>query len=133
DPPRLNDASPATGAFHPPCKTPIPIRLSQAHPIDRANDMSVTLSGPQGPEPVRGVPPEGGRLAFVTPTSPLASGARYSLVLNGPEDLNGYLLPFTRVEFDTTAPAASSAATPAGVRSDDSTGHAHHAARAAMA
>ena len=133
DPPRLEASFPAAGAAGVAVDSSIALRFSKPLHMDRINDATVTLSGPQGPEPLRIVAAEGGMLAFVTPTSPLVSGSRYSLVLNGPEDLNGYLLPFTRVEFRTAGPAASSAGTQPGSRSDDSAGHAHHAARSATA
>jgi hypothetical protein len=97
--------------------------------MDRLSDATVTLIGPQGPETLRVVAAEGGMLAFVTPSSPMLPGSRYTLVLNGPEDRNGYLLPFTHIEFMTTRPTASSGVMPPGSKSDDSEGHAHHAAR----
>src|SRR6266850_1894983 len=133
DPPRLEASFPAAGAAGVAVDSSIALRFSKPLHMDRINDATVTLSGPQGPEPLRIVAAEGGMLAFVTPTSPLVSGSRYNLVLNGPEDLNGYLLPFTLVEFRTAGPAASSAGTQPGSRSDDSAGHAHHAARSATA
>ena len=131
DPPRLEASFPAADAAGVAVDSSIALRFSKPLRMERINDATVTLSGPQGPEPLRIVAAEGGMLAFVTPASPLIAGARYSLVLNGPEDLNGYLLPFTRVEFRTAGPAASSGGTQPGPRSDDSAGRAHHAARSA--
>ena len=131
DPPRLEASFPAADAAGVAVDSSIALRFSKPLRMDRINDATVTLSGPQGPEPLRIVAAEGGMLAFVTPASPLIAGARYSLVLNGPEDRNGYLLPFTRVEFRTAGPAASSGETQPGPRSDDSAGRAHHAARSA--
>jgi RHS repeat-associated protein len=131
DPPRLEASVPATGTADVPVDSSIALRFSKPLRIDRLSDATVTLTGPQGPETLRVVAAERGMLAFVAPSSPMLPGARYSLVLNGAEDRNGYLLPFTRVEFMTTGPAASSAVVPPGSRSDDSEGRAHHAARAA--
>jgi RHS repeat-associated protein len=133
DPPRLEASFPAADSAGVAVDSSIALRFSKPLRMDRINDATVTLSGPQGPEPLRIVAAEGGMLAFVTPVSPLIAGSRYSLVLNGPEDLNGYLLPFSRVEFRTAGPAASSGGTQPGSRSDDSAGHAHHAARSATA
>jgi RHS repeat-associated protein len=133
DPPRLEASSPAADAAGVAVDSSIALRFSKPLRMDRINDATVTLSGPQGPEPLRIVAAEGGMLAFVTPASPLIAGARYSLVLNGPEDPNGYLLPFTRVEFRTAEPAASTGGTQLDRRSDDAAGHAHHATRSATA
>jgi RHS repeat-associated protein len=131
DPPRLEASIPATGTADVPVDSSIALRFSKPLRIDRLSDATVTLTGPQGPETLRVVAAEGGMLAFVAPLSPMLPGSRYSLVLNGAEDRNGYLLPFTRVEFMTPGPAASGGVMPPGSRSDDSDGHAHHAARAA--
>src|SRR5262249_45943398 len=131
DPPRLEASVPETGTTDVPIDSSIALRFSKPLRIDRLSEATVTLAGPQGPEQLRVVAAEGGMLAFVTPSSPMVPGSRYSLVLNGPEDRNGYLLPFTRVEFMTTGPAASSAVTPPRSRSDGSDGHPHHAARSA--
>lgn len=129
DPPRLEASVPATGTVDVPVDSSVALRFSTPLRIDRLSDATVTLIGPQGPETLRVVAAEGGMLAFVTPSSPMLPGSRYTLVLNGPEDRNGYLLPFTRIEFMTTGPTASSGVMPPGSRSDDSEGHAHHAAR----
>jgi RHS repeat-associated protein len=129
DPPRLEASVPSTGTTDVPIDSSIALRFSKPLRIDSLSDATVTLAGPQGPVPLRVVAAEGGMLAFVTPSSPMIPSSRYSLVLNGPEDPNGYLLPFTRVEFMTTGPAASSALMPPGSSSDGSESHAHHAAR----
>src|SRR5262249_24341407 len=129
DPPRLEASVPSTGTADVPIDTSIALRFSNPLRIDSLSDATVTLAGPQWPEPLRVVAAEGGMLAFVTPSSPMIPSSRYSLVLNGPEDRDGYLLPFTRVEFMTTGPATSSALMPPGSSSDGSEGHAHHAAR----
>ena len=129
DPPRLEASVPAMDSVDVPVDSSITLRFSKPLRIDRLSDATVTLTGPQGPEVVRVVAAEAGMLAFITPSSPLVPGSRYSLVLNGPEDPSGYLLPFTRVEFMTTGAAASSAVMRPGARSADSEDHAHHAAR----
>jgi hypothetical protein len=129
DPPRLEASVPSTGTADVPVDSSIAVRFSKPLRIDHLSDATVTLTGPQGPESLRVVAAEGGMLVFVTPSSPMVPGSRYSLVLNGPEDRNGYLLPFTRVEFMTTGPAASSSVMPSRSRSEGSEGHAHHAAR----
>src|SRR5262249_48164882 len=129
DPPRLEASVPLTGTADVPIDGAITLRFSKPLRIDSLSEAPVTLPGPQGPEPLRVVAAEGGMLAFVTPSSPIIPSSRYSLVLNGPEDREGYLLPFTQVEFMTAWPTASSAATRPGSRSDGPKGHAHHAAR----
>jgi len=130
DPPQLAASLPAAGAVDVLVDRPIALRFSKPLRMDSATDTTVTLSGPQGLETVKVVAAEGGMLVFVTPTAPLTPGARYSLVLNGPEDPDGHLLPFTRVEF-STIPAPGAATSPAmaapATRSDYSTAHAHHA------
>jgi RHS repeat-associated protein len=131
DPPQLAASLPAAGAVDAAVDGSIALRFSKPLRMDSITDTTVTLSGPQGLETVKVVAAEGGMLVFVSPTSPLIPGTRYSVVLNGPEDPNGHLLPFTRVEFSTIpAPGASTStamAAPA-TRSDYSTTHAHHAA-----
>ena len=132
DPPQLEASFPLAGAVDVPLDSRIALRLSKPLRADSANDVTITLSGPQGPEPARVVPAEGGMLVFVTPGLPLSPGARYSLVLNGPEDASGYLLSFTRVEFSTVprTPSGKSIVSAApSARTDYSTAHAHHAAR----
>src|SRR5439155_14393330 len=132
DPPQLEAALPAAGVIDVAVDTLIALRFSKPIRVDSINDMTVILSGPQGPEPARVVPAEGGMLAFVTPESPLIPGARYAVVLNGSEDPSGHLVPFTRVEF-TTVPPPSSGSSGVGsapaARSDYSTAHSHHAAQ----
>ena len=129
DPPQLLASFPAAGAVDVAADSVIGLRFSKPLSMDSVSDATVTLSGPQGPEPVRVVPAEGGMLVFVTPEAALSPGSHYSLVINGSEDLGGYLLPFTRVEFTTTGPPRPASST--GTKSDYSTDHAHHAARSA--
>jgi RHS repeat-associated protein len=132
DLPQLEASLPTPGAIDVPANSVIGLRFSKPLRMDSVSDATVTLSGPQGTESVRIVPAEGGMLVFVTPSSPLIPGSRYSLVINGSEDLSGFLLPFTRVEFTTTGPlrsAPSSAMRAPAARSDYSADHAHHAAR----
>jgi RHS repeat-associated protein len=133
DPPQIEATLPNAGAVDVPADSMIGLRFSKPLRAESVSEVTVTLSGPQGPEPVHVVPAEGGRLAFVTTQSRLTPGTRYSLVVNGPEDLAGFLLPFTRIEFTTAGPAGSSAgaASAPSARSDDTTDHAHHASRAA--
>src|SRR6185503_2169352 len=90
DPPRLEASVPATGTVDVPVDSSVALRFSTPLRIDRLSDATVTLIGPQGPETLRVVAAEGGMLAFVTPSSPMLPGSRYTLVLNGPEDRNGY-------------------------------------------
>src|SRR4029453_18627777 len=133
DPPHLEASLPAAGTVDVSEDSAIGLRFSKPLRMDSVSEATVTLSGPQGPEPVRVVPVEGGRLAFVTPQSRLTPGSRYSLVVNGSEAFAGYLLPFTRGEFATagTSPSTSSGATTAPtVKPGNAIDRAHHAGQA---
>src|SRR5262249_49177259 len=66
---------------------------------------TAVLSGPGGLEPASVVVAEGGRLVFVQPGAALASGALYSMALNGLVDQAGQALPYAEIRF-RTAPAA---------------------------
>jgi RHS repeat-associated protein len=132
DPPHLEASLPAAGTVDVSEDSVIGLRFSKPLRVDSVSEVTVTLSGPQGPEPVRVVPAEGGWLAFVTPQSRLTPGTRYSLVVNGPEDLAGFLLPFTRVEFTTAGVARTAGAgapAPPATGSNDAAEHSHHAGR----
>src|SRR5262249_24831477 len=68
DPPRLEASVPSTGTADVPIDSSIALRFSKPLRIDSLSDATVTLAGPQGPEPLRVVAAEGGMLAFVTPS-----------------------------------------------------------------
>lgn len=72
-----------------------------------------------------------GLLVFITPDAALAAGARYTVTLNGLEDREGFLVPFTAIRF-TTVPGptttSSGGAGRSGGSSEAGTGHqGHHA------
>jgi len=70
---------------------------------------TVLLAGPEGMLSGKVVAAEGGLLVFITPEAPLGVGTLYTVSLNGLEDTNGFLVPFTSFRFTT----AQSPATPA--------------------
>jgi len=107
-PPRLVAALPADGSGDVPNDVVIALRFSKPLQAATVNATTIMLSGPKGLEPALVVPAEGGRLVFVTPERALASGASYTLSLNGPSDAEGFLLAAGAVSF-TTAPTSGSA------------------------
>jgi RHS repeat-associated protein len=104
DPPQLEVAVPSDGATDVPGTGRIVLRFSKPLRVETLTSDAVTLSGPQGPEAVTITPAEGGRLAFITPQTPLSPGTTYTLALSGATDLTGLSLPFTTLRF-TTRPA----------------------------
>jgi RHS repeat-associated protein len=104
DPPQLEVAVPSDGATDVPGTGRIVLRFSKPLRVETLTSDAVTLSGPRGPEAVTITPAEGGRLAFITPKTPLSPGTTYTLALSGATDLTGLSLPFTTLRF-TTRPA----------------------------
>ncbi len=107
DAPQLEASLPPAGAVDVPADSLIALRFSKPLRVETVTPTTVILSGPTGLTPATVVPAEGGLLAFVTPESPLQPGASYALALNGLEDLDGFLLPFTIIEFTTAPPPGS--------------------------
>ncbi len=106
--PQLEASLPPDGATGVPLDAPIALRFSKPLRVDTLTPITVLLSGPQGVEPARVVPAEGGRLAFVTPVTALQPETSYTLTLNGPSDGDGFLLPFAALRFTTGLAARSS-------------------------
>ena len=112
-PPSVLASVPTDGATDVGLEGPLGLRV--AAPLDGASvtDDTVVLEGPNGPVAVRVVPAEAGRLVFVTPEAPLASGAPYTLTAQGWRDATGRVVPDTTVTFTTKPapiPGASTAA-----------------------
>ena len=82
-----------------PVDSVLALRFSAPVDVATLNTSTVIPSGLSGPKPARVIPAEGGRLAFITPETPLHPGATYTLTLNGPADRGGLLLPFTTISF----------------------------------
>jgi RHS repeat-associated protein len=99
--PELEASMPVSGASDVPTDSMIALRFSKPLRVDTLNTTTVTLSGPRGPEGVRVIPAEDGRLTFLTPQSSLVPGATYTVALNGVTDRDGALLPFTLIPFTT--------------------------------
>ena len=110
DAPRVEASIPAAGAVGVPIGDVIALRFSAPLRPETLTAATAILSGPGGPEPVVVIPVEEGRLAFITPETPLAAGATYSLTLDGPTDGAGAVLPVTRIVFTTSARAGATGA-----------------------
>ncbi len=107
DPPQLEASLPAANAADVPTDGMIALRMSTPLRVDTVNSGSVTLSDPAGPVPASVVVAEGGLLIFVRPAAALSPGTHYTLSVNGAEDRQGALFPFTTVPFTTMQPGVS--------------------------
>lgn len=125
-PPRLEAALPADGSVDIPIDVVIALRFSK--PLNPATITSTTvmLSGPRGLEEATVVSAEGGRLAFITPDTPLVPGAAYTLSLNGPNDPAGFLLPGTAVRFSTAADPTAAPGSSSMSSAEGGPDHDHH-------
>ncbi|MGH7393447.1 MAG: Ig-like domain-containing protein, partial [Candidatus Rokuibacteriota bacterium] len=135
-PARLEASLPGEGAVDVPADVVIALRFSRPLRPETANPATIVLVGGGRVEPATVVAAEGGRLVFVTPESPLQSGAAYTLSFNGAVDSAGFLLPaasltFTTAPGPTPAPPTSSSdaapvpAAPPAATDDSGHGHAH--------
>src|SRR5262245_12210966 len=101
---KLATSVPLVGTVGVPTDSVLALRFSKPLRLDPTTAGTVTLSGSAGPEVAMVVAAEGGMLVFVTPRSPLAQGATYTLTVNGAVDATGHLVPFTSVPFQTASP-----------------------------
>src|SRR5262250_1447407 len=107
---QLATSVPLVGTVGVPTDSVLTLRFSKPLRLDQTIAGMVTLSGPAGPEAAMVVAAEGGMLVFVTPRSPLAQGATYTLTVNGAVDATGLLVPFTSVPFQTASPPTAMSA-----------------------
>jgi YD repeat-containing protein len=70
---------------------------------ESVTSQTLSFRGPSGLVSALVVPAEAGRLAFVTPKSPLLPGTKYSLTLQGASDHQGLSLALKMVSFTTAA------------------------------
>src|SRR5499427_7007777 len=110
DSPQLATSVPLVGTVGVPTDSVLALRFSKPLRLDPTIAGTVTLSGPAGPEAAIVVAAEGGMLVFVTPRSPLAQAATYTLTVNGAVDATGLLVPFTSVPFQTASPPTAMSA-----------------------
>lgn len=103
-------SSPGNGEVDVPADTRIALRLSRPARVESVNPHSVFLISPTGQKtPVTVIPAENGRLVFVTPSTPLASGTEYRLVVTGVRDQRSIAPPW-EVRFTTRYDASASSA-----------------------
>lgn len=93
------------------------VRFSAPVDVTTVTERTVFLIGPTGAVPSKVVPAEAGMLAFVTPSTSLFPGARYSIFLDGVVGARGVPLGFQAFDFGTatltgTAPVPPPAASP---------------------
>src|SRR5215471_15325378 len=127
DSPQLATSVPLVGTVGVPTDSVLTLRFSKPLRLDQTIAGMVTLSGPAGPEAAMVVAAEGGMLVFVTPRSPLAQGATYTLTVNGAVDATGLLVPFTSVPFQTASPPTAMGAEVRVVSAAPPTTHFHPA------
>lgn len=84
--PYLAASIPENNATDVPLDTLIGLRFSKLLDVQSLHPGTVTLNGPNGGVPAKIVPAENGRLAFVTPLTPLTSGSTYTISLSGASD-----------------------------------------------
>lgn len=80
------------------------LRFSRPMRVETVNAQTVTLNGPRGAVPVKVVPAEAGRLAFVTPLPSLEKGTSYTLSVSDASDGTNAVAP-TTVAFTTEGKA----------------------------
>ena len=97
----LAETIPGTQTQAAPLNKPIALRFSAPMDVKTLNDRTVSLLGPQGPTPIKVNVVDGGRLAFVTPSSDLLPGFFYALYLNGLHAEDGAAVPMQTISFDT--------------------------------
>lgn len=84
--PYLAASIPENNAVDVPLDTLIALRFSKLLDIQTLHPGTVTLNGPNGGVAAKIVPAENGRLAFVTPLTPLAPASTYVISLSGATD-----------------------------------------------
>lgn len=98
-PPTLATSIPATNATDFPADGLITLRFSEPMDMRSIDTKTITLVGPGGDTSVKVVGAEGGRLAFITPSSDLTPAAHYTLFLQGVTSPGNQGLPFTAIDF----------------------------------
>lgn len=106
----LNMSIPDDRATAVPTGTNVALLFSKRIRVQSLNDVTASLSGPSGPVRVSVVPAEGGRLGFVTPSSPLAPGTSYTLLIEGISDQDQRQELSTQISFTTAGTSPSSGA-----------------------
>ena len=99
--PTLEESIPVDDATNVAANGFIALRFSVPLSVQTINAQTITLNGPTGPVEAKVVPAERGMLAFVTPSTPLASGTTYTLSASGAITPAGNSLPEVRVVFTT--------------------------------
>lgn len=102
--PELAASLPEDGATNIPLDGFIAFRFSKSLRVATVNSETVALTGPYGRVETRVVPSECGKLAFVTPKSPLFPGVTYTASLAGSTDKKGLVLKSTSISFTTAPP-----------------------------
>jgi RHS repeat-associated protein len=103
--PFVTGSVPQDGATGVPLNVIVGIRFSKVLRPYTISSQTVTLESPAGSVAAQIVAAEGGRLAFVTPKSPLLPGTQYSVTLQGPSDTRGLPLPYKVLAFITAGEA----------------------------
>jgi len=99
--PAVAASIPAASAVGVPADQVISIRFSIPLDVRTVAAANVTLFGPSGPESIKSVVAEGGRLLFVTPSKTLLPESFYTLFVRDAKGVNGLALPFTTIGFKT--------------------------------
>ena len=97
----------------------IALRFSEHMQAASLNARSVTLLGPNGPNPIKVTAAESGRLAFVLPARDMLPGSKYTLFISGAKAAGGEPLPLTSVEFSTRTIGGAAADDSAQVTGDN--------------
>jgi hypothetical protein len=98
-PPHITGSLPRNGADSVAADALLALRESK--PASAVNRETVTLSGPYGAVEARVVAAEFGRLAFITPLSPLLPGSAYTLTVDGAVDDAGAAMEAEAISFPT--------------------------------
>jgi RHS repeat-associated protein len=100
---RVVESVPSDGLHNVAYDTWVSVQFSEPVESGTLNDRSVTLLGPNGPNHIRIVAAEQGRLAFLLPDRDLLPGTQYTVFLDGVTSGAGRSLAFTTIAFSTRA------------------------------
>jgi RHS repeat-associated protein len=103
DVPHVMASIPSDGATNVPVDAVMSLRFSKLLGVATVNMSTVTLTAPGGQLSGKVAAAEGGRLAFLTPGTPLQPATTYTLSIAGATDLQDMSIQQTQIQFTTGA------------------------------
>jgi len=102
----MRASSPEDGAQNVPLDALVSVRFSRPVQMASINADTVALRGSNGSVLAKIVAAEGGRLAFITPSGPLATGTVYRASISGAVDSSGQGAAYSEFSFTTEGDGA---------------------------